>query len=1276
MTQYHMGINLGHERSVAIVKDGEILVAIEQERLDRQKYSPGYMLHSPGVASQMQLPHEAMRYCLDACNITLSDLSTITANMPGQDFAPNILRRVLPAEIADKVLCLPSHHLAHAYLAYFPSKFESALVLVADASGSTIDYRTESYTLYVGRESNIVTLHSETVAAHLAGLSTLGFVYEYITRKAGFVSRINHSMHHAEAGKLMGLAPFGGEQPNFHRWIQTVADSFSLKISAYDIFLEVAALEKHYDTGNGKPYLRHYLVDLSYKVQQELESALLHIVGLAVEQTGLRKLAVAGGIGLNSVANYKLLHHLHLEDIFIFPAAGDSGIAAGCALWAYNTVGAGQKRVPLTRANLGRTYSYDNVTQALQQFQADVVVTELTPEAMVARTAQALSKGSVVARFEGGSEYGPRALGQRSIIADPTFERMKDIVNARVKFREAFRPFAPVIPLESVTEVFEHQIAAPFMLMVPRIKPEFHNLIPAVTHVDGTGRVQTVTPEANPYFYRVCYQLVEERQGPPVLLNTSFNVAGQPIVETPTEAIATFLSTDIDYLSIENFWVHKRHTPVLDYAEHLDKVGDCTLPHGLLPGAPAVTKLMAQLDRALFFGETAGCPWSLEELKALSAQGARYKETSILFPETPVQGTLQTQLTANVILLLDPLGKSTLIDLTEQVKPTDYSFAEVKLLLTVLNGTKLELEQMRVQLRLTPFELAQKIEWTNQQFAAYDLQPTYHYTQSVPPDSPLPTTVVQTFAPFEQESFSARQQLHDLHRCLSHAGYIDANICALLGVTSQQQIEPTRLHYYDRYRLPDSPLGDLIRLFQCRVALPEVKVQRLFGAELFMTLCQLGLLIRRDDDWSSRVDLFDAAGLYIATDHRYMILPEDTIAENPIMYLGMDSMGLVYTAPQATVSRVLDLCCGSGIQGLTATRYAREVIGVDINPRALRFSRFNAQLNGIWNIHFCLGNLYEAAQGYFNVILANPPFVPSPSQDLRFRDGGTSGEDILSRIITESANHLTPGGNLFIVADLIDVQVYETKLENWWQGGHAHKLVLSTADRDDILFSVPHAHAPFDQTFVQYNAELEQWLHNFHAAQLNAVNFGYILIDRNTAAGSYYSRTIHNPDRPIFHQVQEYFQQRQLLESLESKSFRLTIAPDIRFRVEMSPIKGSTQVELFAQDNPYFTTYPISAQVYALLQEIVQCQPQLATFATAKNQDCLHDLICKGIVSLTPIQSSKLPSLMSLDIRTNIIDSTTSLAPKQLDSPDTTDSLSIAELQTKTTPTCLSSYLR
>ncbi|MEO0988495.1 MAG: carbamoyltransferase C-terminal domain-containing protein [Cyanobacteria bacterium J06639_14] len=1322
MSQYHLGINLGHERSAAIVKNGEILVAIEQERLDRQKYSIGFMLQSPGVLSRVQPPNEAIRYCLDSCGLMLDDIASVTANMPGYDFAPEIMHNVLPAGIANKVTTIPSHHLAHAYAAYWPSGFEQALVLVIDATGSTdLRHSTESYTLYKGEGSTLKTLHSETAAAHLTGLSTLGFIYEYVTRKAGFVTQIgNTQVSHAEAGKLMGLAPFGGEQINFHPWIRPLENSYSLGISPYDIFLEIAALEKKYDTGEGKPYLRPYMVDLAYKVQDELEKALKHIVQTAMQATGLKKLCIAGGVGLNSVANYQLFKDLDLDDIFIFPAAGDSGIAAGAALWAYANAG-GCQRSPLTQATLGHPYSPPQVAQAIDPFADLIEVEELIPAAMLERSAQALSQGHIVARFEGGSEYGPRALGHRSILADPTFQRMRDILNARVKFREAFRPFAPVIPRESVADVFELEADSPFMLLVAPIKPTLQEQIPAVTHVDGTGRVQTVTAKDNPYFYQLCHRLQDLRSGPPVLLNTSFNVAGQPIVETPAEAIQTFLNTDIDYLALENIWITKRHGPVQNYEEHLSKIRDTPIPHGLPPNQPAVTELMAQLDRALFLGDRENCPWTEAELQALSAVGARYKETSILFPETPFVGSLDTRVSADVVWILDPLNGSRLVDLSRQANPSSlhaqalpgrelrglprltrdekkpkvlskegfsstvrliaqvngrvprhflkqtggqplaYSFTETKLLIAMLSAQENWQEKIRLDLELTHAELAQKLIWARDQLAQYGLEVASVRINDATVDSALPPDITHTLEPFSNDGFSLRIQLGQLRTRLQQVGYTLEAICQVLGIASLQAIEPTHLHYFDRYKLGAGDREDCIRLFLLRVALPESRLKELWGHQLFDLLVQLGVLIKRDNCWASRVDLFCVEDLYIATDHRYMLLAEDKITENPVMYVGADSQGLVHTAPRYPAEHVLDLCCGSGVQGLVASRYAQQVTSVDLNPRAIRFARFNTQLNDIRNIQFHLGSLYEpVAHQQFDTILANPPFVPSPKRNLGFRDGGATGEEVLAAIIRDSAQHLKPQGHIFIVTDLVDVRSYERKLAHWWSGGKAHQLVLCTADRDDILFSVPHSHAPFSQTLWAYNRELEQWLANFHQAGLTAVNFGYILISRqpDQPSSSYFCRTIHNPTEAIYGFVASYFQQQERLRSPTKETCFLSLLPELCFRVEEGLEGTERKIELFVPDNPYFTTYQVSEAVYQLIQAIQRLQPQWQTLITPANQTYLMDLIGKGLVRLSPER----PLVLKRE-----------KLEKLFHEPPLSEG--IVEMWTKTTPTCLSAYL-
>ncbi len=1280
MSHYHLGLNLGHDRSAALVRDGEVVVAIHQERLDRLKHSVGFLHQAVGDPAQIQLPHESIQYCLEACGIGLSDVATISANMPGIDHGADILRRSLPPEFADKVRETPSHHLMHAYSAYWPSGFDDAVVFVVDASGSSHDRQTESYTLYKASSNKIEMLHEESVPSHLASLATLGFLYEYVSRKAGFSTRVGASVNVPEAGKLMGLAPYGSLQEHWHPWIRVRKDSYSLDISAYDVFLEVAALEKKYDDGAGKAYLRPYLVDLAWKIQHELEQALLHVAGLALKRTGMRKLCLAGGVALNSVANYKMLRELNLEDIFVFPAAGDAGIAAGCALWAYAEHEGGRKRPIMKRATLGRSYGEASIASALEKFADQIVVERLDQAAVVEQTAQALAKGHVIARFEGGSEFGPRALGHRSILADPSFERMKDILNARVKFREAFRPFAPVIPEEDIEQVFEQKVPSPFMLVVSQIRPEFHKQIPAVTHYDGSGRVQTVTSADNPFMHKLCRTLVTTRKGPPVVLNTSFNVAGQPIVETPEEAIATFLSTDIDYLFLENLRIAKKHVPVLDYEHHLAKVTDGALPHGLDAGQSSPTELMRQLDRALFSGETEGCPWSEDELRELSAKGARYKETSRLFSESPYGAPVRSQLSARAVLLLDPLSGSQLLDTDGIVPASRLSQAEVQLLLTLIDGDAVRLERLRTEQQATTLEWREKIGAMIDRMRAYALKLDMP-KQTLAEDHALPKEAGMTLAPFADEHYRLPQTAAALRAVLKEAGYEEATICGLLKVESLQLIEPTRLHYYDRFLLPESPLADLVRLFLLRVALPEVRARALFGHALFDAMVRLDLLQPRDGRWASRVDIFSVEGLYLVTDHRYMLDREgDRIDESPVMYIGLDSRGLVHSAPRKACGKLLDLCTGSGVQALSGSRYAREVVGVDLNPRAVRFARFNAQLNGIDNARFYLGDLYAPQKDMrFDVVLANPPFVPSPHGDLGFRDGGRTGEGVLQRIVSEAAAHLNPDGALCIVTDLVDVPTYQAKLEGWWQGDAAHMLVLHTADRDEILFSVPHSHAPFGQSYETYNEELDKWVRNYRDAGLKAVNFGYIFIRRLPGAhvGTYYSRVVHNPSAPIHKEVAQYFRQRQRLSDFEqgvSRKSYLRLTSGLRIRLEIDTNGAEQKIELSVPGNPYFTTYQVDGGLYRELQFIAERHPALEVFADGERWACIADLVLKGVLELTGpaqagqprqgIQGLVIPGLAAKAVEPAAKSNGASAPPA-----------GIREMETKTTPTCLSSYL-
>nr|MBS0021039.1 methyltransferase [Gammaproteobacteria bacterium] len=1267
MSGYHLGINLGHDRAAALVTGGEIVVAIQQERLDRCKYSIGLLHQAPGDSAQVQLPNEAIRYCLEASGVRLSELMSITANMPGVDYSNDILRRQLPPEVMQKVRCIASHHLAHAYSAYWPSGFDDAVILVADATGTTgVDGRTESYTLYKACGSKISLLHAERVPAHLAGLSTLGFIYEYISRKAGFVTQVGAQVTVPESGKLMGLAPYGNEQRNWHRWIRPITNSYSLNIPAYDLFLEVAALEKRYDNGQGKPYLRSYLVDLAYKVQKELEQAIVHLVRKAVEDTGIRKLCLAGGVALNSVANYTVLQEVGLDDIFIFPAAGDSGVAAGCALWSYAHEIHDAKRIKLRNATLGRIYDQKVIYKAVERFADRIQVEALSESQLLKRTAEVLAQGHIVARFEKGSEYGPRALGHRSILADPTFERMKDILNARVKFREPFRPFAPVVPEENIALVFEQQVASPYMLLVSPIKERYRAEIPAVTHHDRTGRVQTVTLEANPFLYRLCHALVATREHLPIVLNTSFNVAGQPIVESPEEAIQTFLNTDIDYLCLEDLWIAKRDVPVKSYAQQLAQLEDSRFPQGLASGQPALSELMQQLDRALFFGDTAGCPWLADELRRLSREGGRFKETSRLFRDTSYGIDFQTQWASNVVCILDPLDQSEVIDRSGTFQSSAYTLSEVALLQAIIRGSKDELDKLRIDQQLSTLEWEERMQWGLKQLAQYRLQPNQRVMTIRQQDTPLSGLPDRTLAPFADERFSAREVSGALRAILVAAAYSESTVCKLLGTESLQRIEPTYLHYYDRFLLPQSDLGDLIRFFLLRVALSAERLKGLFGSQCLDSLIRLGVVKCRGDKWASAIDLYCADGLFIATDHHHMVHDGDQLDEDPVMYIGLDSLGLVHTAPRYPAERALDLCTGSGIQALVASRYAKEVLGIDINPRAIRFARFNACLNGIYNARFIVGDLYSSLKGReFDLILANPPFVASPRQELRFRDGGACGEDVLSRIVSEAAHYLTENGRLHVVADLADAADYEKKLDAWWSGGPAHKLVLQTADRNELQFAIPHTHAPFGQRFETYNTELEQWVTSFRQAKLTSINFGYICIHRlpPDATSSYYIRTIHNPDIPIHEQVKRYFEQRESVQGNDNSQLFLRATEDLRFRIEFriddQLRTPERRYQLFVPDNPYYTTYTVNEDIFRGLELILRRDVQLSELPKPYNQEWILELIYKGLVHVSSFPFNKKHSKKSTPSLTE---------PAQ-------PQYCVQEAQTKTTPTCLSSYI-
>jgi len=1268
MRKFHMGMNLGHDRSVAVVQDGKIVVAIEQERLDRKKHSVGFLMQSPEELSQIQVPGECIRYCLDYLDISLNDVSTITANMPGIDYSTSILNGKFSKDISSKIQTIPSHHLAHAYSSYWTSGFDESLILVVDASGSTKcknnhSWTTESYTLYKANNRNIEPIYQEEVASHLAELSTLGFIYEYISRKAGFFTSVGTNLEFAEAGKLMGLAPYGNEQKNWTRWFDPIPGKPSLAINPYDIFLEILALEKKYDSREGKPYLRPWLVDLAYKVQKELEIALIHIVDVATKQTGIKKLCLAGGVALNSVANYKIFQKCDLLDIHIFPAAADNGISAGCALWAYSEIEKGNKRASLKQATLGKSYSDKETLIALDQYTDLLKVDCLNDKQMVDKVSNAISKGSIVARFEGGCEFGPRALGHRSIIADPIFLRMKDVINARVKFREAFRPFAPVIPIERANEVFVLDVKSPFMLLVAQIRNEFQSLLPAITHKDGTGRVQTCTKLDNKFFWELCESISNLRGGPPVILNTSFNIAGQPIVETPLEAISTFLRTDIDYLSIGNYWIQRKNIPVKTYQDHESTLSNQQFPVGLPQGQDNVLPLMKDLDEAIF-NNSRSVWWDEVELREISSKCARYKERSKIFQNHYFCAPLKTEFNSRAVLIIDPLNDSLLFDPKNVIPSVKLSKIEVELLLASEYPKDKYKVDIQIKYNFSPIELEDSILIFKNKVRNYKGLIKYDLNENNK-DGNVSENIIEinsdridyTFKCFEDPNFNISNKLIYFHRILTKLEYNEKSITKLLNIKSLQLIEPTHLHYFDKYILKDSHLENLIRLFLLRSYINKNSLIDIIGQDIYQLLTSINLLVEDKSLVFSNVDLFQSGGMYFATDHRYMICNDDKISEDPVMYIGMDSHGLVQAAPRNSCQNLLDLCCGSGIQGIVASRYAKSILGVDLNPRAIRFSRFNAQLNGLTNYKVVLGNLYDViGDEKFDVILANPPFVPSPQNNLGFRDGGKNGEEVLKNIISNSPRFLNKNGRLCIVTDLVDVKEYEKKIRDWLGKNELDCLILKTAERNEILFSVPHCKAPFNQTFKEYNQEIDLWINNFRSNSLNSVNFGYIFLwnKTNNEEGTYASRTIHNPDTEIYRDVNKWQEQQARWSSKDSNEMFICINPNIKLSTSQELGSENIKYQLSIDNNPFFTKYSITDYIHQELLSILKFSPMKKEI---KSNDIswLKELHKLGLVTLE-YNKKKVTS----DFKNQL-----PIRNKQL-----------VEHETKTTPTCLTSYLK
>ena len=588
---YVLGINAyDHDVSTCLLRDGEIAYAIAKERITRRKHAAGFF-------------QEAVDYVLAAEGITLDDVDLVVRNcyvLPVEDLETRLLSIGVP-EIMDekerqqarahplhlsrsnKALTI-SHHLAHAYSAFAMCPFENGAIMVVDGVGNYAADVAEPGQL--AENANPLARESESYYAFDGTrLETLKKVWLEPTRGmlsdefyfmpglGALYSRVSSYVFADwnKCGEVMGLAPYG--RPDVVKPLLAMQNG-NLTVDAWGADFDKPWFVERDLNWESSPSMKHW-EDLAWRVQDDTEKVLLARARWLREKTGAKNLCMAGGVALNCVANGRIAREAGFENVWIQPAAGDDGIAIGCAYYGHLAVQKQPRTYVMDHAYTGVAYTDDRVRQDAARTMVRIQATSRRQDDICAETAKLLAEGHVIGWFQGRSEFGPRALGNRSILADPRTPQMKDKLNKQVKHRQAFRPFAPVVLAERADEIFADHRDSPFMLLAEAVRPEWRDRIPAIVHVDGTARVQTIREDQNPVLYRLI-KAFDQITGVPVLLNTSFNVKGEPIVETPADAIHCFLATGIDYLILHDVLMSKKPTyrVVRPVASALSEVGE------------------------------------------------------------------------------------------------------------------------------------------------------------------------------------------------------------------------------------------------------------------------------------------------------------------------------------------------------------------------------------------------------------------------------------------------------------------------------------------------------------------------------------------------------------------------------------------------------------------------------------------------------------------------------------------------------------------------------
>ncbi len=585
-----------HDSAAALVQDGVLIAAAEEERFSRVKHDKGF-------------PSKATEFCLRSAGIRMEDVSYVVFYekpflkferimmtafqtfprswrvfresmhrwLTDKLWIKSLIRERLPGSVPKKKILFCDHHMSHAAASYYCSPFEKSAIMTVDGVG-------EWCTGTMGMaEGNKIKLEKELVFPHSVGL-----LYSAFTAYCGF--EVNEGEY-----KLMGMAPYGeAKYVDKIKQVVKIAEDGSIfhdmKYFAYH-YSPTSTLSRHFiklfgrppkDPKTGDKTLDPFYCDVAASIQRVTEEILLNMANHLHKETGLDKLCIAGGVGLNSVANAKILKQTPFDELYIHPAAGDDGGAVGAAMWVYHDLlNKPRNNFVLDHAHLGPEYSDGQIETWLKENEIPFEKVE-DDEKFFARVVDALEGGKVCGWFRGKLEWGPRALGARSIIADPRRAEMKDILNAKIKFREAFRPFAPTVTEERCYDFFdlpeaEKHYPARFMLFVVPVHENKRDVIPAITHVDGTGRLQTAVKKSNPDYHRMI-ELFGEATGVPVVMNTSFNLKGEPIVENPANAFNTFSRSKMDLLYLNNYIVKSEDKKIIEETRfHLRHEGDSLL---------------------------------------------------------------------------------------------------------------------------------------------------------------------------------------------------------------------------------------------------------------------------------------------------------------------------------------------------------------------------------------------------------------------------------------------------------------------------------------------------------------------------------------------------------------------------------------------------------------------------------------------------------------------------------------------------------------------------